>query len=278
MSTHAARVRYGPSAFGGDVRRFGALTVTLAATEFKLRYFGSALGYLWSLARPLLLFGVLYAVFTHVLRFGGDVKHYPIYLLSGIMLWTFFSETTGAAVRCMVDRENLVRKIRFPRMVIPLSVTLTALFNLVVNFVAVLVFVVASGIEPSVRWVELPLLVALLAVLAAGVAMLLSVLYVRFRDVAPIWEVAQQVLFYGSPIIYVASRYPNSVERWLSASPIATVLTQMRHALIDPAAPTAAGEIGGWAWLALPLGITAAVFALGVWAFHREAPRIAENL
>jgi len=276
MSVHA--VRYGPPAFGDCLRRFVALTTTLAATEFKLRYFGSALGYVWSLARPLLLFGVLYTVFTHIVRFGGDVKHYPLYLLTSIMLWTFFAETTSGAVTCLVNREALLRKVRFPRMVIPLSVTLTALFNLVVNFVAVFVFVLATGIEPSARWLEIPLLVAVLAVLAAGVAMLLSVLYVRFRDIAPIWEVGLQILFYGSPIIYVASRYPNSVERWLSASPIATVLTQMRHALIDPTAPTAGSELGGWAWLALPLGITAAVFALGLWVFNRETPRIAENL
>lgn len=278
MSAHAVHARTGPSAVGDDVRRFFALTTTLAVTEFKLRYFGSALGYVWSLARPLLLFGVLYAVFTHVVRFGGDVAHYPEYLLTSIMLWTFFAETTSGAVTSLVDRENLVRKIRFPRMAIPLSVMLTALFNLAVNFLAVLVFLLASGIEPGVRWLELPLLVAMLAVLGAGVAMLLAALYVRFRDLSPIWEVALQILFYGSPIIYVASKYPNAVERWFSASPIATVLTQARHALIDPSAPSAAAELGGWAWLAIPLGITAAVFALGLWVFNRETPRIAENL
>jgi ABC-2 type transport system permease protein len=278
VSAHAVRARYGPSAFGDDLRRFVALTTTLAATEFKLRYFGSALGYLWSLARPLLLFGVLYTVFTHIVRFGHAVPHYPVYLLASIMLWTFFAETTSGAVTCLVDRENLVRKIRFPRMVIPLSVVLTALFNLAVNFVAVLVFVLASGIRPGVRWLELPLLVGLLAVLAAGVAMLLSALYVRFRDVSPIWEVSLQVLFYGSPIIYVATTYPHSVQRLLSLSPIATVMSQTRHALIDPAAPSAAALAGGWAWLAVPVAIAVAVFALGLWVFNRETPRIAENL
>jgi ABC-2 type transport system permease protein len=278
MTAHAVRVRSGPSAVGDDVRRFFALTATLAFTEFKLRYFGSALGYLWSLARPLMLFGVLYVVFTHIVRFGGGVPHYPEYLLTSIMLWTFFAEATSGAVMSLVSRENLVRKIRFPRMAIPLSVTLTALFNLAVNFVAVLVFLLASGVEPGVRWLELPLLVGTLAILAAGVAMLLSALYVRFRDVSPIWEVTLQILFYGSPIIYVATSYPDSVQRWLSLSPVATLLSQARHAIIDPTAPSAAALAGGWGWLLVPLGVVAAVFGLGLWVFNRETPRIAENL
>jgi ABC-2 type transport system permease protein len=278
VSAHAARPHRGPSAFGDDARRFVSLTTTLAITEFRLRYFGSVLGYVWSLARPLLLFGVLYVVFTHIVRFGEDVRHYPVYLLTAIMVFTFFSETTSGAVTSLVERESLVRKIRFPRMAIPLSVMLTALFNLAVNFVAVVVFVLASGIEPGVRWLELPLLVALMATLAAGVAMLLSALYVRFRDVAPIWDVGLQMLFYGSPVIYVAEKYPDSVERWLSANPIATVLVEARHALIDPAAPSAAAQLGGAQWLALPIGICLATFALGLWVFHRETPRIAENL
>ena len=83
------------------------------------------LGYLWTLMRPLMLFGVLYVVFTQVVRFGDDVKHYPVYLLSSIVLFTFFSEATSRGVKSLVERENLLRKIRFPRLVIPLSVALT---------------------------------------------------------------------------------------------------------------------------------------------------------
>ncbi len=268
----------GPSALGDDLRRFLSLTYTLAATDFKLRFFGSALGYLWSLMRPLLVFGVLYLVFTHVVRFGEGVKHYPVYLLSSIVLFNFFSETTTRGVTALVERENLLRKVRFPRMVIPLSVALHALFNLALNLVAVFVFVFASGIEPTLDWLQIPLLIAELVVLATGVAMLLSALFVRFRDVQPIWEVLLQLLFYGSPVLYVITIVPESVREVVMFNPIAVVLTQWRHAVIDQAAPTAGTAIGGIELLLVPLAIVAAIFALGWWVFTREAPRIAENL
>jgi ABC-2 type transport system permease protein len=268
----------GPSALGGSPRRFAYLALTLAVTEFKLRFFGSALGYLWTLMRPLLLFGVLYFVFTEVVRFGDDIKDYPVYLLSAIMLFTFFSETTARGVASLVERENLLRKVRFPRLVIPLSVTLNAMFNLGLNLIVVFVFVLASGIEPRWAWLELIPLIGLLVMLATGVTMLLSALYVRYRDMQPIWEVALQMLFYASPVIYVTSALPDNIERESMASPIAAVLTQMRHALIDPSAPTAAQAIGNEVRLLIPLGVVIAVFALGLWVFMREAPRIAENL
>jgi ABC-2 type transport system permease protein len=281
MTTHQAHgySRYqGPSAVGEDLRRFWSLTSALAVTDFKLRFFGSALGYLWSLVRPLLLFGVLYVVFTEIIRFGGGVDHYPVYLLSSLVLFTFFSETTSRGVTSLVERENLLRKIRFPRLVIPLSVALNALFNLSLNLVVVFIFVFASGISPRASWLELPLLVLLLVLLATGVTMLLSALYVRFRDIEPIWEVALQLLFYGSPVLYVITTVPESVRELAAMNPIAVVLTQMRHAVIDPSAPSAASAVGGWEWLAVPLAIVAAVFLIGLWVFARETPRIAENL
>jgi ABC-2 type transport system permease protein len=177
-----------------------------------------------------------------------------------------------------VERENLLRKVRFPRMVIPLSVTLNALFNLGLNLVVVFVFVFASGITPRWSWLELIPLVGLLVMLATGVTMLLSALYVRYRDMQPIWEVVLQMLFYASPVIYVTETLPDNIEREAMASPITAVLTQMRHALIDPTAPTAAQAIGGSVRLLIPLAVVVVVFVLGVWVFMREAPRIAENL
>jgi ABC-2 type transport system permease protein len=268
---------HGPSAFGDDLRRFVNLTLTLAMTDFKLRYFGSALGYLWSLVRPLLFFGVLYVMFTKILHAGKGIPHYAVYLLTAIMLWTFFAETTTSSVQCLIAREGLLRKIRFPRLAIPLAVSLTALFTLCTNFIAVLIFAIASGISPRLSWLELPLLVALLAILAVGTGMLLSALFVRFRDIQPIWEVVAQILFYGSPIIYVAAQYKGFV-RIAMCNPIATILTQMRHVFVDPSAYSAAVYIGGAVRLLIPLGIIAITFALGLWFFNREAPRIAERL
>jgi ABC-2 type transport system permease protein len=277
-ATAAPAPAHGPVAFGGDVRRLVNLTVVLATTDFKLRYRGSILGYLWSLMRPLLFFGILYVVFTRVLRFGGSIAHYPVYLLTAIVLWTYFLETTNGCVSSLVAREALLRKIRFPRLVIPLTVALTALFNLALNLVVVIVFALASGIDPRWTWLELPLvLVPLLLALSTGIGMLLSALYVRYRDIQPIWEIASQVLFYASPVLYVASFY-KSWQHVAMANPIGALLTQMRRAFVDPHAPSAAATIGGAPLLAIPLAIIAAVFALGLFVFRREAPRIAENL
>lgn len=267
-----------PSALGDDIRRFTSLTFALAATEFKLSFFGSALGYLWSLMRPLLLFGVLYLVFTQVIRFGEGIKHYPVYLLASIVLFSYFSETTSKSVTCLVQRENLLRKMRFPRMVIPMAVSLNSLFNLGMNLIAVLVFALISGVQPRWSWLELPFLVAILVVLSVGLAMLLSALYPRFRDLSPIWDVILQILFYATPILYVLSFLPDEYERAFLANPIAVVLTEMRHAVLDVEAPSAVEAIGPDYRLLLPLGIVVGLFALGLWVFKRETPRIAENL
>jgi ABC-2 type transport system permease protein len=133
-------------------------------------------------------------------------------------------------------------------------------------------------VYPMLSWLELPLLVVWLAVLAVGTGMLLSVLYVRFRDIQPIWDVTTQILFYASPIIYTAAKYPSNLVRPAMINPIAAILTQMHHAFVDPDAHDLATVMGGTARVLIPLGITAVVFALGLWFFNREAPRIAENL
>lgn len=282
-ATTVRRGRYGPSAFGDDLRRFWNLTLTLATTDFKLRYFGSILGYFWSLARPLLFFGVIYTFFTIVLNLGQGIPNYPVYLLMAIVTWTFFTETTNGCVQCLLTREGLLRKMRFPRLVIPLSVALTALFNLGTNFVAVLAFAFASGIEPRWSWLELLPLMVLMSMLAVGIGMLLSALYVRFRDIQPIWEVVVQGLFYGSPIIYVAAQYAEKggdaiQHAAVTFNPVATLLTQAGHAFVDPRYPTAAAAAGGAARLLVPLAIIVGTFAIGLWFFNREAPRIAEHL
>jgi ABC-2 type transport system permease protein len=276
--SRAAARSTAPLALGDDLRRFASLTYTLAATDFKLRFFGSVLGYLWTLMRPLLLFGILYFVFTKVVRFGGDIEHYPVYLLSSIVVFTYFSETTSRAVTSLVERENLLRKMRFPRMIIPLSVALGALFNLALNSIVVLVFALASGIRPRAAWLQIPLLVLVVIVFAVGLAMLLSALYVRFRDMEPIWEVVLQLFFYGSPILYVVSMLPDAIETPSLVNPMSSVMTQMRHAFIDDSAPTVTAAFGGTAWLVLPLGLTALSLIVGLWVFMRETPRFADNL
>jgi ABC-2 type transport system permease protein len=269
----------GPSALGGSPRRFLYLSATLAVTEFKLRFFGSVLGYLWQLVRPLLLFTVLYFVFTEFVKIGEAVPHYPVVLLANIVLYTFFAEGTGA-VSSMVEREGLVRKIQFPRMAVPVSVVLTASFNLVLNLLVVLGFALASGVEPRWSWLEAPVLIGLLAVFVIGLAMLLSALFVRFRDVQPIWEVLLQLAFYATPIIYAVETIGVSerVQNLLMLNPLAAIIQQFRYAVIDPSAPSAAEAAGGVEMLLIPGALLFGLAALGYWYFDREAPRMAEDL
>jgi ABC-2 type transport system permease protein len=269
----------GPSALGGDVRRFFFLAFTLAITDFKLRFFGSVLGYLWQLFRPLLLFGVLYLVFTRFVRVGGAVKFYPVVLLENIVLFQYFAESSSA-VSSLVDRENLIRKVQFPRLAVPVATVLTATFNLSLNVLVVLTLALASGVPVRLSWLELPVLLACLATLAAGLAMLLSSLYVRFRDVKPIWEVILQVLFYGTPVIYAIEtiHLSRTLKHAVMCNPLASILEQARHAVIDPGAPGAASALGSWAALLIPIGISLAIVATGVIVFVRSAPDLAERL
>src|SRR3954452_10657550 len=192
----------GPAALTGDWRRAAALTWTLGYLEFRLKFFGSVLGYLWQLGRPLLLFGVYYVVFTQFVNLGTGVPFYAPMLLTGIMLYQCWAEVPGASVRSVVDRENLVRKIHFPRIVIPLSVTLAGLLNMALNLIAVGVLIELADVPW--RWSSLQLIriLGLLITFAFGLAMLLSALFVRYRDVQTIWDVVTMAAFYATPILY----------------------------------------------------------------------------
>jgi ABC-2 type transport system permease protein len=267
-----------PPASTGDRRRFVRITVALALTEFKIRYFGSVLGYLWSLMRPLMLFGVLYLVFTHVVRFGGGIEHYPLKLLLAIVLWSYFAEATGQAITSLVERESLLRKVYFPPLVIPLSVGLTSALNLGLNVLVVLFFVIVTGIAPALEWLELVPLIALLLLVTAAASVLIAVLYVWFRDMAPIWEVVTQMLFWGTPIIYVIDTAPDSVQELLMANPLAAIIEQARHAVIDPSGPSAAAAAGGTGRLLIPLAITVILVGASFIVYRRTESTLAERL
>jgi ABC-2 type transport system permease protein len=280
QTTELREVR-GPSALGGGPRRFFDLLWLMSVTEFKRVYFGTVLGYLWSLIRPLMLFGVLLFVFTKVFKIGSkEVEHYPVLLLLGIVLFTFFQESTTNSVTSVVAQEGVVRKTQFPRLVIPLSTVLTGAFNFCLNLIVVFAFVFAFGVEPAWTWLLFPFALALLFVFTAATSMALSVLYVRFRDVAIIWLVFAQVLFYATPILYPITAFHNETyEHILMINPLAVIFEQVRvWILAEPGAPTAVEAAGGWLGLLPAAVIFVAVCAFGVWIFNRDAPRIAEEL
>ncbi|HWK27397.1 MAG TPA: ABC transporter permease [Solirubrobacter sp.] len=266
-----------PTLVGNDLRRFWSLTWTLAVTDWKLRFYGSVLGYVWTLARPFLFFGVIYFVFTEIVSVNKAINNYGVCILFSLVLFNFLGEAVGGCVASLVTRESLLRKMRFPRLAIPLSVVLTALFNLGMTLVAVLIFAIASGVYPNPHWLELPLIIGGLVVFSTGLGLLLAALFVRYRDVQPIWEVVSQMLFYASPILYVATTVPAKYADLYLANPIAVLMTETRHAVVDLSAPHP-WQIASPAMMLLPLAISLCVLALGVWVFSREAPLIAENL
>ena len=268
----------GPSALGGGWRRAVDLLYLIAVTEFRRSYLGTALGYVWSLARPLLLFGVLLLVFTKAFNLGERVNEYPVLLLFNIVLFGFFQEATVMAVGSIVAQEPVVRKTQFPRVVIPLAVVLTALFNLGVNLVVVFVFILAAGVDPTWTWLLFPVVAALLAVFTTAVAMAVSALNPRFRDTGIIWSVAVTALFYATPVLYPIELVGGTLGKLLAMNPLAPLFELARKWVIDPEAPGPAAAAGGAVWLLIPAALFVAVCAFGIWIFNREAPRIAEVL
>jgi ABC-2 type transport system permease protein len=271
----------GPSALGSDRTRFWRLTWTLAVTTFKLRFYGSALGYLWQLMRPLLLFGVLFVVFSVFVRLGEQISFYPAVLLTGIVLFNFLAQAGSEGVSSVVERESLIRKVEFPRMAIPCAVVLTAVFNLGLNLVVVVIFCAIAGVDLHATLWQVPFVLAVFVAMMLGVVLLTSSLYVRYRDVNPIWDVVQQVAFYATPVLYpievVRERSEAAAEWLLTLNPFAVVVQQIRHAAIDPSAPSPV-EIAGWPRVGISLAIAVGILVLGFWVFRRRAPGIAEEL
>ena len=271
--------RHGPSAFGDDLQRFTNLTLTLATTDFKLRYFGSALGYLWSITRPLMTFAVLLVVFTHVFHFASKVEHYPEFLLFGVVLFGFFQEATTMSVGSIVGHEAVVRKTQFPRLVIPLAVVVTTLFNLMLNLVVAFAFILASGISPRWSWLGLFPLLAALFVFTTAVSMIVSALYPRFRDVSIIWSVLAMALFYATPVLYPVWAVTSGLRNVIALNPLAPIFDLAQRWITVPSTPPPTAEsMGGPVRFAVAIGIYLAVCVLAVWIFRREAPRIAEEL
>lgn len=269
----------GPAAVGGGRRRFFDLLLLTATTDFKKAFFGTALGYAWSLLRPLLLFGVLLVVFTRILRVGSGIENYPIFLLFNIVFFSFFQETTNMATFSVAAQEGVVRKTQFPRLVIPLSIVLTGLFNLGMNLIAVLAFMLAFGVFPMWTWLLFPtVLLPLMVLLTAAVSTLLSAMYVRRRDVGIIWSVVSMALFYGSFVLIPATYATGFIRDLLLVNPLAPLFIEAHKWMIDPNAPGVLDVAGSWLNLLPAAAIFVGICIWSVWYFNREAPRIAEEL
>lgn len=263
-------------------RRNKILLRELVVTDFKLRYQGSVLGYLWSLLKPLLLFTILYIVFVIFLKFGEGIEHFEVKLLLGIVMWTFFVEATTQGMQAIVARGDLIRKIAFPKYIIVISATISALINLLLNMVVVLFFIILNGVDIQWTILLLPLNIALLYALALSIAFGFSVLYVKFRDISHIWEVFLQGLFYATPILYpisvVVDNVGVGVAQLLMLSPVATIIQSARYNAISHNTTTTSGFIENSLFASIPYVIIVTLAVWAIWLFKKEQKYFAENV
>jgi len=250
----------------------------MARADFKLRYLDSAIGYAWALGQPLLMYAVLYLIWTRVLHTGHDIENYPLKLLLGIVLFTYFTEATGAALPSLLSKGTMLRKIPFPPLVVPLSSLITSSFVYGLSLVVVFIFILGSGLHPESAWLQLIPLLGLLIAFTAGVGLLLSLAYVTTRDLQPMWVVISRLLFFVTPVLYPVSIASGGLQQLLMLNPLAVVIEQARHALIDPSAPTAAQAAGGTLWLLVPVGLSIALCIAGILLYDSRAQRLVERI
>jgi len=254
----------------------------IAGADFKLKYSGSVLGYVWSIVKPLALFSMLYAVFGHIFHLGSISHYYPVSLLMGIVLFNFFSDATQLGMWSLVVRESLLRKLSFPRLIIPTSATITATITFGINALVVAAFVGWNGIAPRWSWFLLLPLALELYVVLLGVSLLLSALYVRLRDVAQVWELVLQLLFYASPIIYPIGFLPPFARKLVFLNPVTQVLQDARALVLYPDLPpnriTVNVAFNSPFGRLLPIGIGLGIFVAGFFFFRREEPWFAERV
>ena len=257
----------------------------LVKTDFKLRYQGSMLGMAWSVLKPLMLFAVMYVVFVRFLRFGAGIPHFAVSLLLAQTLWAFFQEATSQGMQAIVGRGDLLRKLNFPKYIVVVSSTVSALINLVISLFVVLIFMIVNGVEFRPTILLFPLVVVELYIFALGIAFLLSTMFVRFRDIGHIWDVIMQAWFYATPIIYPLTQLINV--GWLSVAklvlmlnPIAQIIQDARYLVVTAQTETIWGLVGQQCWLLklIPLLIIAVVLLAGVTVFRRRSPYFAEEL
>jgi ABC-2 type transport system permease protein len=264
-------------------RRNRILLRELVVTDFKLRYQGSVLGYVWSLLKPLMLFAIMFVVFVHFLRFGQGIEHFAVSLLLGIVLWNFFSEATTQGMQAIIARGDLIRKINFPKYIIVISSTVSALINLLINLLVVFAFMIFDGVDFGWSLLAFPLTVLIIYAFSLGLAFFLSAAYVRFRDVSPLWEVFLQGLFYATPIIYplqlviqVGGAFAAQI---LMLSPIAVLFQQARAEVIGHEHVITADQLFTNPFLLiLPYAIVAIVIIGGSLYFKHSQSKFSEQI
>jgi ABC-2 type transport system permease protein len=254
----------------------------IAGMDFKLKYADSALGYLWSLAKPVALFLVLYVVFGRFMKLGVGFHGYPLYLLTGIVLWTFFIDATTTTLTSIVARGSLLRRLSFPRLVIPISMTLTSTMTFAVNLIPLVAFIAWNRLTPHLSWLLLVPLLLELYIFTLGVALILATLFVRFRDIGQLWELLGQLLFYATPIIIPVGFLPPWSQPIVFLNPFVQVMQDVRgivvYTLPSSATISAADRLHSTGGRLDPILVALLTLAVGLYLFRRESPWFAERV
>lgn len=260
------------------------LLKAMVSTDFKLRYQQSVLGYIWSVLKPLMLFTIMYFVFVRFLRFGSDIPHFAVALLLGIVMWNFFNETTTGGMMSVVGHGDLLRKIHFSKYVVVVASSVSALINFGLNFIVVILFALINGVTPTWSWLLIFPLLLELYLLGLGIAFFLSALYVKLRDLAPIWEVVMQAGFYATPIIYPISQIatragalgPFIAKLDLILNPVAQIVQDARCVMISAANQTIWQLVGNPLLCLWPIVFSLLVFIGGLAFFTAKSKYFAE--
>lgn len=267
----------------GSFRRWGELTRILAARNLKIRYKGSALGFFWSLLTPALTI-LMYAVFARILKFGGGDGYLP-FLVTGIVVWGFTAGVLNDSLHSIAGNSNLVKKVYFPRAILPLSTTLANAANFLLTLVPLLLYLALAG---RLRLSHAGWLVPALALhflLALGIAFLVSTLNVFFRDVQHAVGIGQLAWFFLTPVFYYpamqvsAAPLPDAWRGLVYLNPMTGVLAMYRRGLLGDELVPGAETLAAWGapaaaapspwWLAAGAASAALVFLLGRAALRR---------
>lgn len=260
-------------------KRNRAILAEMVRTDFKVRYQGSALGYLWSILKPLALFGIMYIVFTVVWPVARGVDYYGVYLLLGIVFWNFFTETTAVGAQSIVSNGSLLRKIDIPRYLIVIASSVSALINLGLSLLVVIIFAVISGVPFSSSWLLVIFFGIQLYILAVGIALILTTVHVQFRDIAYIWEILLQGGFYASAIIFPLQAVPVMYHKYFFLNPVVQIIQDARFALIQsPDVVTLWNSGAGWKIKLVPFILTIIICVFGVLYFRKKSKYFAENV
>jgi ABC-2 type transport system permease protein len=265
----------------GGVAYYLRVLRVVGVIEFKAKYAGAALGYIWSLAKPLAYFGVLWLVFAHLLRTANQTEDFTLFLLIGILLFTFFSDCVGVMLPSIVVGGSILRRLAFPPILVPLSASVGICITFLVNISALVIFLGLERVAPQPEWLlVIPLLVELY-VFCLGVGLLFAALYVRFRDVGQIWELGVQLLFFASAIFYPIGILPEWAQKIAFLNPFVQVMQDIRHAILGSSGPndlTAASVYSNAGGRLIPILIAIFIFVGALAFFRREGRYFAERV